>query len=701
MTENIYPAGMKIHPHHQHYVQAALARLPALIGQWMEKTLTALRSANHELQLAHDRNLLFQVLETLQRQRNALESSFVFHVQEGVESSERAQTSAPSLDQLKLSDLKLVDESEAEREIEISRTVQQIDLDAEWEWKELQAYAASLLGETKLRPEANPFRPMIFAKAMSQATQTLDLTPGSRNLLLREGARALAQVLRGFYAAACEELAKHGYKPLAYQAVTNPRPPKASDVNVTQPGALDQLKHRIPHHQVMAQGMPAPTVSASLDHALGQLQQVPQAQALAPAAAPRPPQTDPQTLALLGRLFEQMIKDEVLQPSVQQLIRRLQPSMMRAAIHDDKLVRTDEHPAWQLLNEVAAHAQGYQTQSSTEGLSTFLSFLEPLFQQLAAQPVAQPQHFQEALHQVNQFIDQQSEQELTQSQRAVAELETADQTEALRPLLREQITRQLAASRVSDRIREFLSVAWVNVLAKTMAEHGTDSDEAQDMLSAVDELLQSLQRPSSMEERDELRQNLPGLIAKIQKGMDLIALPAAQREAILDEMMIIHSKFLRARPKPPQAPTPEDIVRQLQEEMEEEDAAPFEHALRKQVLDTNVGSLATVPMAFGDAAQNQDNERHASEWVDSLQKGSWCKLFIQGHWASAHLLWYSANRQFYMFSSDHAGRMHSMTRRALERLRAEGLATSLEDRNLTQRAVDSLLQDLHTDSGLL
>ena len=54
-----------------------------------------------------------------------------------------------------------------------------------------------------------------------------------------------------------------------------------------------------------------------------------------------------------------------------------------------------------------------------------------------------------------------------------------------------------------------------------------------------------------------------------------------------------------------------------------------------------------------------------------------------------------------MFSSDHAGRMHSLTRRALERLRAEGLATSLEDRNLMQRAVDSLLQDLDTNTGPL
>ena len=45
---------------------------------------------------------------------------------------------------------------------------------------------------------------------------------------------------------------------------------------------------------------------------------------------------------------------------------------------------------------------------------------------------------------------------------------------------------------------------------------------------------------------------------------------------------------------------------------------------------------------------------------------------------------------------DLPGGLHSMTRRALERLRAEGLATSLEDRSLMQRAVDSMVQELES-----
>jgi hypothetical protein len=47
-----------------------------------------------------------------------------------------------------------------------------------------------------------------------------------------------------------------------------------------------------------------------------------------------------------------------------------------------------------------------------------------------------------------------------------------------------------------------------------------------------------------------------------------------------------------------------------------------------------------------------------------------------------------------MFTSNLAGGMHSMTRRALKRLRSEGLATELAEASPVQRALGGLLQEL-------
>ena len=63
-------------------------------------------------------------------------------------------------------------------------------------------------------------------------------------------------------------------------------------------------------------------------------------------------------------------------------------------------------------------------------------------------------------------------------------------------------------------------------------------------------------------------------------------------------------------------------------------------------------------------------------------------------WMTTQLAWRSRNRSMFVFSSRHAGRLHSLTRRALEKLRAAGLATTIEHGQLIAQAMDTL-----TDSG--
>jgi hypothetical protein len=88
-----------------------------------------------------------------------------------------------------------------------------------------------------------------------------------------------------------------------------------------------------------------------------------------------------------------------------------------------------------------------------------------------------------------------------------------------------------------------------------------------------------------------------------------------------------------------------------------------------------------------------DNDA-AGEWIAALRPGRRCKLHLQGVWATAELAWASDNGAFFMFTSNLAGGMHSLTRRALKRLRSEGLATEMAEASPVQRALGGLLQDL-------
>lgn len=689
-----------VSPYQQH-VRSLLDRCPDLACTLVLNTQEAMRAASTDLAMASDRSLLFQVAEALQAHRIQYEQALTSAFRAEIERPSATSTNGHKPAIVNLDELTLVDEAQAEQEIEVSRIVQLIDLVAEWELRELQSFTSTLRGETRFNPNDNPARPAAFAKALSAASNALALADKERHMLLRISGKVLADLLKVFYADTCHHLRKQGWQPQPYKAVTSPKRAPQSDVIVTQPGALHSLMQRLPPAATQLASVPAQA------HADGNQAKL-TFQAFGHLGHGTLAYSEEQVFDLLNRLFTQMQRDQAMQPAICKLLDQLQPAVMRVAKSDPQILRSAQHPAWQLINQLADYASGYSEPEHAE-LDAFLSFVQPRIQQLVPPPGPTLAQLEAALTDVNGFIEAQGQAQLQTAPQALAQLQEADLRASVRPILLQQVEQQLANRKVKTSISAFLLGPWVEVLSRCMASITPDDEEVHAMMTTVDDLLHSLQRPINLEERAQLKQSLPGLIERLKRGMASVALPQSQQDAILDELMGIHTHHLLATPKSNKRSTDssaEDIVAQMRQEMRQEQHVPSRapnlvgapaterKALHPQLVDTNLGSLPTVPMPYGEDTPDIKRPSTPSDWADSLHQGMWCKLFLQGQWTTAHLLWISDNRQFYMFTSGRAGRMHSMTRRAIERLRTEGLATNLEDRSLMQRAVDSMLQDL-------
>ena len=81
--------------------------------------------------------------------------------------------------------LTLVDEAQAEENIELLRTVQLVELAAEEELRELQARMATLRGETTIRKQSNLLRPELIVRAVWDASDLMQLNPLARKALMR------------------------------------------------------------------------------------------------------------------------------------------------------------------------------------------------------------------------------------------------------------------------------------------------------------------------------------------------------------------------------------------------------------------------------------------------------------------------------------------------------------------------------------
>lgn len=719
------------HRHFNTYIEDLLHQAAPLAEGWVADTLDALRDPAGSGLASQDRRLLGDLLTALEAQRSVIAELLTGHLRAGITGAQARAlghaASAAALSGFDIDELSLVDESQAEKDIEISRIVQLLDLNAEWQLRELQGFAINMLPDVPDREDPSACGPAVFARAISQTAYALPMADPVRALWLRIAGRCFSARLTAFYSRTSETLRVAGVPAPRYRAILTPSaaagsagaPAAAAPAGPTlPPEVLAQLLQRLPLLQSGLPGAaPAPRPREGVDDALvaelASFRLEPMAGDGEVAASRLPPRGadadaggDAATTALLGRLFARLLDDPQLTDALRGSLGRLQAPLQQLARQDPGLLTSEQHPAWALINQLAAHAGELPAQDATRG-EDFHRFVEPLIDRLANAP-AQPGAFEQALGDVQRFVEQDRVERVERSRPMLDALGQAEEAKRLLPLLRPQVALQLdRAEAVSPLLRTFLLGPWVDALAQAMVSQGADAPQTQALVGTVDDLLASLQRPATEAERVALRRRLPDLVARLQQGMDLIDLPGPHRERVMAHLMQAHRANLFERP-PAAAPSAAPAATAAPEPAAAlaptpiPSAAPrieLEDSLHDSVpapagweaSDTNIGGLPTVPMGLDDA---DDAEAQLSAWLASLRPGMRFKLYLQGRWTTTKLAWRSDNGEFFMFTSNLAGGMHSLTLRGLKRLRSGGLATEVAEPSAVQRALSGLLREL-------
>ncbi|RTL34830.1 MAG: DUF1631 family protein [Burkholderiales bacterium] len=735
---------MHDHPQFDRYVRHLESQAPAWATQWLADMLQAMRDPAAAGVGHLDRKVMSGLLMAVEPLRMHIGECLAGHLLQGIQGAEARAlgrgTGAVALSGFSIDDLTLVDEMQAEKDIEISRVVQLVDLKLEWELRELQGLAPLMLPDVRGADDPTVCSPALFARAISQTVYEQVLEPEQQALWMRLAAPTLVELMRPLLPRLADMLKAAGLQAPRYRTILTPdagvKPAAAAapgavgavapagvagtaaggvsgaPAGVVVPGiapeqlqallqSLPLLQRALPASAAAAASRPAPPTLAGSD-GLPAFSLEP----MAPVTTAVPTGANLQATAshvLLGRLFERLLDDPQLAPALRGAIARLEAPVRQLAAHDPGVLSSEQHPAWALINKIASHSSALPAHDAERG-EAFQRFVDPLVSRLNALGGDQPEAYVQALQQVEGFIDAEREQQIERTRPATDALSQHEAESRLLPLLRDQVEVQLTrAQDVSPLVQTFLRGPWIEVLAKVMATEGAESPEAQALVGTVDELLASLQRPETPEARAELRRRLPRLIGRVQQGMALIDLPQQHRNRVLTELMQTHRRHLAERTEAPAGPassptSPSPAAAPVAARAPAPVAAPArpapEFAPDSDVPDawqgheTHVGTLPTVPMALGDEVDE------ASDWIDGLRAGRRCKLYLQGVWATAQLAWASDNGAIFMFTSNLAGGMHSLTRRALKRLRSEGLATDLADPSAVQRALGGLLQDL-------
>ncbi len=736
---------MPIAPLLQRFVDDELDLAPALIQRTLIGTLQLLRDSKDGVVSPSERQHHFALVEALQRHGAAYQAAFVEALRMQVLEELAEQGRGDGRTALaSAGGLSLMDESRVEIDIEISRAMQRIDTTAEWELRELQTFTSTLIGQTHVSAESNPFPPAAYATALWQAACAVAGGQGERSTLLRVSVGVAAGLLKNAWAAACTRLETQGVEPGIYRTILlapGAAPERGpATLDASQPGAIANMLSRMPSGSgelrlgVGKVSGPADSahrragVDASnpeFEQALARLDELlrhlaltdalpdvlPGVHAGAEGDAPGQPQTDPigkrlaahrtallasasnsvdrQIIELLSRVFDAMQADTHLPAAFVAVLARLQASALRVALHDPSMMDSPQHTVWQLFDRIGEAACSHSQAGDPRSLAT-LQFCNELADGLARAAAPDAALYRRALGRFDAFLAEALQVQLRAAQPTVALLEAAERREVLEQHLSRRLVDQMAPMHTSPSIRRFITATWARVLADSMQRTGEHSEATRGYVKLVDELIWSVQLPDHPKSRQRLLTLLPSLLERLRSGMALIALPAAEQARVLDELMAIHTEALRPGGRSGFGALSADEIVQR---MRSEEVEPSTGAMTFSDSVIDLGSMETVPAELmgNEPSLHPDG---AGRRLDFLRVSDHLRLFLHGRWARVQLLWHSDAFLFYLFAGETPARTHSITQRALERLAAEGLMQALETRTLVQRALDAVMRDI-------
>ncbi len=447
----------------QRFVDDELMRVPLLAEQVIEEALAAMRKDSTGMSL-RERTLVADVQRGLLAHRHLAAREFVRalgdHVRRELGDLESTRNPAPST----LGGLSLVDESQVEVDVEISRAIEAIHSVAEYELRELMSYTSALVGDMDVARDYNPFRPEVLGRSLWEGAQALPLGRAYQLAFMRHACLPLAQLVRKTYAGACARLESMGVEPAVYRTIIvfgSRRAPGQQDsffdsqVNrvestTPQPGPAGRPQAQDQAPAPAAVSTPAPALPRagtrqSLDqvlaHADDLLRNLPvdgshhqreqlrnlQRQQMVDSAEKA---TERELIELIDRLFDAVLGNRRLDQDIQNLIARLQAPALRLALRDPATLDNYTHPVWLLMDRMALQGELHPPAGDPER-TRMLRFMHGLLDTLAQEQARDADAFRWARERVMAYERVRFEQRRSASEAELHSLQALeDQTVA-------------------------------------------------------------------------------------------------------------------------------------------------------------------------------------------------------------------------------------------------------------------------------
>lgn len=366
-------------------------------------------------------------------------------------------------------------------------------------------------------------------------------------------------------------------------------------------------------------------------------------------------QSTAMAVEVVTRMVQNIAQDSRLLPSVQKAVQSLEPALRQLVHHDGRFFTDGAHPARRLLDEVTQRSLAFGAETAP-GFSRFMRLVNEAVDHLAGREIKDSAPFESVFNALQSAWEAQEKKALAEQEAQQKAQLHAEQRELLAEKIAADIRRLPDLDQVPSDVLDFAAGPWADVvaLAQVLRDPGSQDEDPGGYLALVPVLLWSSQPALTRLEPDRLNDAIPGLLAKLRKGLKTINHPAARTSALLQRLVALHQEAFEKPARRTAAPPA---------------AADSD---KPTVPEVPTGDLPGVRLdAEVDSAQAPIAETVADPYADFVI-GAWVELVTNGRVVRTQLTWSSPHGTLFLFTAADAS-TQSMTRRMRDKLAAEGL----------------------------
>lgn len=373
-------------------------------------------------------------------------------------------------------------------------------------------------------------------------------------------------------------------------------------------------------------------------------------------------------MEVVGRMMDNIAQDARLLAPVQQAVKRLEPALKQLVAHDGRFFTDGTHPARRLLDDLTQRALAFSAETAP-GFSSFMRLLHGAVEHLTASEIKDAGPFDTVLKALHNAWDTQEQKIKAHQEAQQKALLQAEQRELLAEKIAADIRRLPDVGNVPADVLDFAAGPWADVIALAQVlKGGAGQDEDPGgYLALVPVLLWSAQPDLTRHEPDRLNEAIPGLLAKLRKGLKTINYPAVQTSALLQRLVGLHQAAFE---KPAPAPAPSAVPGDMAGAHQQTDSDDASGAVSVAVEAPASVSAELSPSESSPDSAQAPIESAPDPYADFVI-GAWVELVTNGRVVRTQLTWASPHGTLFLFTAADAS-TQSMTRRMRDKLAAEG-----------------------------